>query len=180
VAIETKLGNVSRKIQRAIRTSQLNALKRAIRLTRSKVSKDLRKDTKLNSKALNKRMRVLMPKAGRTLGEISIATTFGVALRYFKPLVKMVKGAKRMFEGVSINIGEAGRNLVPGAWLATVKNGQQLVLKRKGKARYPTEEPRSDILKNSALARQNEHKAYLAQVFKENYPIDLGDELKKK
>ena len=178
MAIEKSLGDASRKIAKAIKAAQVKALNKALTETKQKVLSDLRNDTALTNKALDKRVLVLRPKKGVGLGSINIAVKFGVKLSEFRPLEKMVKGATRAYRGVTIKIGEAGRNLVPGGFLATVKSGKELVLKRIGASRLPTTAPTTDILKRSAISRAPAHKSFLQQAFARWYPIQLGKEPK--
>lgn len=169
---------IALNLKKAVKQAEIKALNRALAATNKKVAKDLREDTSLPNKAIKKRTYVQKPKAGKSLGSITILTKFGVALTEFKPIEKLIQGTARVYKGVTVKVGRLGRELVKGGFLAPVRSGKEVVLIRKGKARLPTSTPSSDVLRTSAQARQEEHKSFFAKVFKEFYPIDFDNEFK--
>lgn len=175
MALEVSLGQFARKMAKAVKNGQVGALRKALRKARQKMISDYGKDTSLASKAIRKRVKIIPPKKGVGLGSINVAIAFGVPLGEFKPIVKMVKGAKRLYEGVTVRMGTLGRAIVPKAWLWTARSGKQIVLQRDKDSRYPISTPKSDLLKESAKRRQEEHKAYLAQAFKDEYDLFSKD-----
>ncbi len=174
---------MARDLRKTLKAAQEKALKEALAETKKKVMSDLRSDTGLTNKALEKRVLVVKPKKGFSTGSINIAIKFGVALSEFKPIAKMVRGAKRAYEGVTVKLGSVGRNLVPGAFLRDVSSKKQRVLghrdtmKKDGTyTKGPTDRdkgwsisPVTDILKKSATSRAAEHKAFLIASFKKYF-----------
>jgi Prophage minor tail protein Z (GPZ) len=199
--IQSSIGKVARSINGAVKSGSLKAVNKAITATRNKIYKDLRIDTGLSKASLDKRVLTLKANAKKLNASVNIAVKFGVQIAEFKPKEKAVKRdgikvegrkgrpKKRTYYGVTAKIGNQPRQLVPGGFLRTVKNGKELVLARKATissdgsytpaktAPYPTVSLKTDILQVSAEARQQENMSYLRNVYDDNVKIEIEKQL---
>lgn len=174
---------INKRIIKAKTKATTRAANKSLSKTRTQFRRDISKATKLKAKVINKRL--WNKKATRSnplKGEIGVGVHWGVPLTEFKPRPKQVKigrgkGARR-YKGVSAMLPNEGRTLIKGAFLAEVKSGKKLVLKRKGKSRSPTYQPKHSI-KDIAKAQQRPAQNFLREEFKKQYSNYFKKEIDK-
>lgn len=179
------LGKATRKIGQAVATGMIRGLNKAIDKTKTRVIRQLREETGLSSEQVYRRVLPIKAKKGKPNGSINIATKFDISLAYFKPKEKVVKlpskrtsrgkgrPKNRTFYGTTVKIGNNPRQLVPGGFLRTVKSGKELVLARKGQARYPTVALKTDIFRKVAQKHQVENSEFLKKTVDELTPHEI-------
>jgi hypothetical protein len=186
------VGQACRAINSAVKSGSIRALNKALTKTKNKLVKDLKDDTGLKSETLSKRILLIKARSKNLKGSINIATKIDVQLSAFSPKEKGVKvpgkrkpGTKgrpksRTYIGVTVKMGKSARQLVPGGFLRTVRSGKEIILTRTNDTRYPVKAMKSDVLKQSAKARQNEAIQYLQKEFAATNKIEIDAALAKK
>lgn len=161
-----------------------NASFRSLNKTYSKVNTQFKRQVKaqtgLSTNLLNKRFKVKKATKSNLRGFVSMGTKFGIALDNFKPKIKIIRGKnKRKYKGVSIKIGTEQREVVKGAFLATLKSGKSLILIRKGKGRLPVTNPKKDFY---PIAKQLQPNllSFANAEYKSQYQTQLKYELTKR
>lgn len=160
-------------IDSAIQQGTARALNRALSSTKAQISKTIRNEVGLTNKQIAARIREIKAGSKSLAVKLAIATKVGISLTEFKPQVKAVNvvhaGNRKATKhyGVTVKLGTAGRLLVPGGFLATVKSGKQLVLSRKGKGRYPTVALRTTLFSDVVTREQTATQKYLLDTFNE-------------
>ncbi len=173
------LGLVTRAVQNAIFGGTVRAINKAAAKTFTKVKRDLREDTGLTNKVIEKRVLVSKANKNKITASVNVATQFDVQLSEFSPKEKKVSVNRRTYYGVTVKVGTEGRQIVPGGFLRTVNSGKQLILSRTSNSRYPIQALKSDIVKVSALARQEENSAYMRTEFDRLLDTQVTYELDK-
>jgi hypothetical protein len=190
------LSNSFKKVALAIKESvasgSIRAMNKALTKTKSKVSKDLKSATNLDSKTLKKRVNVIKAKKGKSTGSVGVAVKYGLPLSAFSPKEKKVTlpGRKasgrrgrpkvRTYYGVTVKVGNRPRELVPGGFLRTVRSGKDIVLTRVSKTRYPILEPKTDILRKAAEEIRPSANKYLKQELDNAINLEISDAFNKK
>lgn len=158
----------------AIRTGAIRALNKSLTSAKSKLVKDLRTDTGLKTEDIKARVMALKASNKKLTVSLNMAVKIGVPLRRFDPRPKKVKAGKRTYEGVTVKIGQLGRQLAPGAFFmgrnSSFVIGRKLsytngVYLNKAAPRKPTVQLRSSVFVDSAQRRRDEAKRYLIARF---------------
>lgn len=174
-------------IDQAIKQATARALNRALSSARTKITRDIASETGLPNKVIKTRMLETKARKDKLRARLGIATKVGVSLSEFKPRVKPVKvvhvGHSRptTHYGVTVKLGNRGRDLVPGGFLSKGRgSGKQLVLARKGKARRPTVALRTMLFTDVAKAKQSEAQRHMLNQFNKDVAGYIDFEIKKK
>jgi hypothetical protein len=164
-------------------SSITNATFRAMNKTSSKLNtrfkKTISSETGLSSKLLSKRFRIRKATKTSFRAGVGFGTKYGIALNNFKPKIKILKKGKRKYKGVTVKIGKAAREIVPGAFLNTVKSGKSLVLARTSARRYPIKSVKYEGVYAIAKANQPSLKEYAQTEYKILFDKQLKFELSK-
>jgi hypothetical protein len=173
-------------IDKAVQRGASRALNKAIKQTKTQVVRTLRSETSLKTEDINIRVRTVKSKPTILGVVLGIATKFGIPLRKFNPKEKKIKTSAGIRQGVTAKIGNAGRALVPGAFIMNVR-GHELVAGRKQAytkgsyinptaPRLPTVQLKTDIFIDTAKANQSNWSKYLRDTFNRivNHEIDFS------
>jgi hypothetical protein len=176
--IKKQFGKVLTGFDKGVKEGSIKALNKSLTFIKTEVVADLKEITGIKSSLLTPRIRTLRANKTVTQAKLQIATKRGISLAEFKPKVvkvpvggrKKVAGAKgrpkaRTFYGVSVKVGRLPRTIVPGGFLRTVRNGKELVLRRKGEGKYPTEALKTTAALDAAQERQNEYNRRMKEKF---------------
>jgi hypothetical protein len=168
-------------VDQALKNAGIRAMNRSLTTARTKLSRDIKTETGLPIKRINRRISERKARYDRLKASLSIGIKTGISLSEFKPLVKNVKVVHKgnrkptTHYGVSVKIGSQGRTLVPGGFLALGKaSGKLLVLARKGMARRPTVALRTKLFTDAVMKLYKNAEQTLAETFKKN----IGNEIK--
>lgn len=142
-------------IDKAVQVGTARALNRALDNVRTKLAKDLRQDTGLKSERIKRRLLTRKASPEKLRSAINVAIKVGIALREFDPKEKIVRRNKRAYNGITVKIGRAPRQLVPGAFPLVGKTGEAVLIRklsytkagytRPDAPKYPLAQPRYDI-----------------------------------
>jgi hypothetical protein len=157
-----------RGIDSAIQQGTARALNRALSSTKTKVTRQLREETALKTDIITARLRAKKAKANQLGAILAIAVKFDVPLTKFSPKAKSVKVGKRRYDGVTVKVGKQPRQLAPKAFFLQGKSVDGVVIARKGEAKNPLIQPKSDAFRKSAQAAQEPATKHMADTFEKN------------
>lgn len=119
--------SVFTKIERDIKSSQTQAVKKATTSTRALLAKEVAAETGLSSAKVKGRTKIINNQSTLSIG---IKVPFAAA--EFKPKKTKVMSSKGIRYGATTLVKGKGRQLVPAAITTMAKNGKALVLTRVG------------------------------------------------
>lgn len=192
---KNEISKVAKQIAKATITGSKRALNKAASKATTQMIRSLRTDTGLPTDRLKARVRAYKATDVKLMSSVNVATKRGVNLsdEAFKPKEvklrvqpkngkrsKRGKVKARTYFGVSVKIGKDPRGLVPGGFLRSVSSKKDLVLKRKGERKYPTEALKSDVVNRKAEARAKEIQDLLFKSFTERLDAEIAYALESK
>ena len=174
-------GGGSGRLRSAIKKAGERAIKRTMTTIETAARRKVAEESGLKPTLLRKYIRITKTATQSSPQSILRMLKKGIPLVQFgaKPVKIKTQRGRRI--GVSVDIGD-GRNVVPGAFLATMKSGHKGVYKREGKKRTPIVEQFSSamtkLLNSSAFTQEIQKLA--VETFKKNFASELRYQLTKR
>lgn len=160
---QPSLRRVQAMAQRKIRGAGAKALNKTMTQLRTEVAEELAKEQQLNPTFIRKRISLFKASAQRLAAYMNVrGELLGVPLIAFRPRKKQVKSTKGKRTGVTVVI-DGTRQLVPGAFIASMKSGRRGIYHRVMESSLPIKEMFgkriSDLLRSTKMLRFIEGKA---------------------
>lgn len=194
--VDSNIADVTKYLNQVQRDLRPKAIVPALNKTASKVKTEivrkLAKEQKINQKPLNKQIKitkahkatkktqarnyaVVDASEAKTINLINFVSRNTRKINYFNKRIGRGKKRRYKAEGVIANTGK-GRKVYKGTFIATDRNGELKVFKRKGKARdkiYMVSGARPE-----KYFRKPETHSFMRKVAEHQFPIELNRAVK--
>ena len=141
-------------LDKAIAKGTAKAMNNALVITQKNLIKKLSDETGLKRADVDSRVAIAKATVSNLFVAIAVATQYLIGLRKFSPLLKTVKvipknrSKSQPYTGVTVNMGD-GRSQVAGGFALDTPFGL-VVVGRKGDARKPIEQIKTDVFQRAA------------------------------